>query len=281
MCDDAAEDEGRVEGQRHDEGVEEPVVAFAHTVPHPRAVMVETLHTVVTLAAVRGAWSPKHLTGGAILEFDKLLVDEDLLSARRGLVAKVSTLIDLPLDVCGLVWGGSRQDSRVTEARLQQSDENEYEKHCSDYRDAAGYMFDQEGTIKYEEEPSGDEDQAQGEGEDPCVPGHYDASIAEEAVLPGEYLPLSPGSTRSGSPLLRGSLLIPVPRWRVARSGHGKCLRVYLLIVAGFHVRPEVDSITDRSEERITGAVVTPRTKQANAADHSVKQRQQPMVQIQ
>lgn len=38
-----AEDERRQEGQRHNEGVEETVVAFAHTVPHPRAVMVETL----------------------------------------------------------------------------------------------------------------------------------------------------------------------------------------------------------------------------------------------
>lgn len=41
MCGHAAEDERRQEGERHDEGVEETVVAFSHAVPHPRTVMVE------------------------------------------------------------------------------------------------------------------------------------------------------------------------------------------------------------------------------------------------
>ncbi len=41
MCGHTAEDERRQEGERHDEGVEEAVVAFPHTVAHPRAVMVE------------------------------------------------------------------------------------------------------------------------------------------------------------------------------------------------------------------------------------------------
>ena len=43
MCGHTAEDEGRQEGERHDEGVEETVVPFPHTVPHPGAVMVEPL----------------------------------------------------------------------------------------------------------------------------------------------------------------------------------------------------------------------------------------------
>lgn len=43
MCGHTAKDERRQEGERHDEGVEETVVALAHTVPHPRTVMVESL----------------------------------------------------------------------------------------------------------------------------------------------------------------------------------------------------------------------------------------------
>lgn len=43
MCGHAAEDERRQEGERHDEGVEEAVVAFPHAVPYPRAVMVKSL----------------------------------------------------------------------------------------------------------------------------------------------------------------------------------------------------------------------------------------------
>lgn len=43
MCRHAAKDERRQEGEGHDEGVEETVVAFPNTVPHPGAVMVEPL----------------------------------------------------------------------------------------------------------------------------------------------------------------------------------------------------------------------------------------------
>lgn len=43
MRGDAAEDERRQEGQRHDEGVEEAVVALSHAVSHPGTVMVEAL----------------------------------------------------------------------------------------------------------------------------------------------------------------------------------------------------------------------------------------------
>lgn len=50
-------------------------------------------HTVVTLAAVRGARRPEHLTGEAVLELDDLLVDEDLFNPRWGPVAGVSGLI--------------------------------------------------------------------------------------------------------------------------------------------------------------------------------------------
>lgn len=43
MCRHAAENERRQEGQRHNEGVEEAVVALAHAVAHPRTVVVEAL----------------------------------------------------------------------------------------------------------------------------------------------------------------------------------------------------------------------------------------------
>lgn len=43
MCGHTAEDESCQEGERHDEGVKESVVAFSHTVSHPRTVMVESL----------------------------------------------------------------------------------------------------------------------------------------------------------------------------------------------------------------------------------------------
>ena len=43
MGDDAAEYEGDQEGEGDDEAVEEAIVASAHAVPHPRAVVVEPL----------------------------------------------------------------------------------------------------------------------------------------------------------------------------------------------------------------------------------------------
>lgn len=99
-------------------------------------------------------------------------------------------------------------------------------------------MLDQEGAVKDKEKSSGDQDEAQSEGEDPTFPSHDDASIAEEAVPPGEHLPLPPGSPlvleRSLLILLRGSVL----GWRLVQSGsgHGKRLCVDLLIIAIFHV---------------------------------------------
>lgn len=43
MCDDEGEDEDGEEGEGEDEEVEEAVVPPSDTVPHPGAVMVETL----------------------------------------------------------------------------------------------------------------------------------------------------------------------------------------------------------------------------------------------
>lgn len=138
MCGHAAKNKGCVKGQRHDEGVEESVVAFAHTVPHPRAVMVEALHTVVTHSAVCGARRPEHLTRGAVFEFDHLAVDDHLTSARRARVTAASGLINLFLDVCGFIWSGSWQDPRVTQGCLQKGDEDKYKKNCSYHRNAHG-----------------------------------------------------------------------------------------------------------------------------------------------
>lgn len=43
MCGHTAEDECSQKGEWHDEGVEEAVIAFPHTVPHPGAVMIKSL----------------------------------------------------------------------------------------------------------------------------------------------------------------------------------------------------------------------------------------------
>lgn len=43
VCDDAAKYKRRQERQRDDEAVEVAVVAFADTVPHPRAVVIKSL----------------------------------------------------------------------------------------------------------------------------------------------------------------------------------------------------------------------------------------------
>lgn len=238
MCGHAAKNKGCMKGQRHDEGVEESVVAFSHTVPHPRAVMVEALHTVVTHSAVSGAGRPEHLTRGAVLEFDHLPIDGHLSGARGALVAGVSGFIDLLLDVCGFVWSGSRKDPRVAQGRLQEGDEDKYKKHTSYHRYAHSQMLDQEWAIKHKEKSSGDEDQAKGKGQHPAFPSHHDASVAEEAVPPGEHLPLPAGLPPLVPGLvpllLRGSAL----GWRTARSRgwHGERLGVDLLIIAVFHV---------------------------------------------
>lgn len=50
-------------------------------------------HTVVTQAAVGGARRPEHLAGEAVLELHHLLVDEDLLGARRRPIAGVSSVV--------------------------------------------------------------------------------------------------------------------------------------------------------------------------------------------
>lgn len=151
MCGHTAEDERRQEGERHDEGVEETVVTFSHTVPHPRAVMVESLHTVVTQAAVRGARRPEHLAGEAVFELHHLLVDEDFLSARWRPIAGVSSVVNLLFNVCCLIWCCSRQDARVSEAGLEQGDEHKHKEASSDNRYAAGQVLDQKGTVKYKE----------------------------------------------------------------------------------------------------------------------------------
>lgn len=137
MRGDAAQDERRQEGQRHDEGVEETVVALPHAVPHPGAVMVEALckrgpeeppepalgfagycrrtsarvrvrltHTVVTQAAVGGARRPEHPAGEAVLELHQLPVDGHLQGSWRRAVAGV------PGAVCG------RDDHQISGDRL-------------------------------------------------------------------------------------------------------------------------------------------------------------------
>lgn len=86
MCDDAAEYKRRQKRQGDDEAVEIAVVAFPNAVPHPRAVVIKPLNTVVTQAAVGGPRRTEHLASEAVLELHHLLVDEDLLGSRRGAI---------------------------------------------------------------------------------------------------------------------------------------------------------------------------------------------------
>lgn len=60
---------------------------------HGAACVLQLTHTVVAQAAVGGARGPEHLAGEAVLELDHLLVDQDLLSARRRPVAGVSSVV--------------------------------------------------------------------------------------------------------------------------------------------------------------------------------------------
>lgn len=50
-------------------------------------------HAVVAQAAVGGARRPEHLAGEAVLEFHHLLVDDDLLGARRRPVAGAAVAV--------------------------------------------------------------------------------------------------------------------------------------------------------------------------------------------
>ena len=55
-------------------------------------------------------------------------------------------LTDLFFDVCRLIWRRSGQDAGVREARLEQRDDHKHKEEASNHRDAAGQVFDQEGT---------------------------------------------------------------------------------------------------------------------------------------
>ena len=106
--DGAAEDEDAVERQGDEEEVEEAVVPLAHAVADPGAVVVEALHAVVADRAVRGPRRPKDLAAEAVLELDRLAVDDHLLRAGRGSVGRALVLpvagldLDLPLGVPSL-----------------------------------------------------------------------------------------------------------------------------------------------------------------------------------
>jgi len=46
------------QGQRDKEQIEEAIVAFAHTIGHPRTMVIEFLHAIVAHAAMRRTrWS--------------------------------------------------------------------------------------------------------------------------------------------------------------------------------------------------------------------------------
>lgn len=60
------------------------------------ANVVRLTHAVVAQAAVGGTRGPEHLAGEAILEFHHLLVDDDLLGARRRPVAGAAGAVCTP-----------------------------------------------------------------------------------------------------------------------------------------------------------------------------------------
>lgn len=76
------EDVDGEQGQGQGEQVEVSVVPLAHTVAHPRTVVIETVNTVVTDAAVRCSRRPEDLAGVAIFELDDLVVDLDVADSR-------------------------------------------------------------------------------------------------------------------------------------------------------------------------------------------------------
>lgn len=69
--------------QRHNEHVEESIVALADTIAHPGTVMVESVDAIVAQAAMRGARRPEDFARETVLELDGLTLDEHFLGARR------------------------------------------------------------------------------------------------------------------------------------------------------------------------------------------------------
>lgn len=80
--------------------------------------MIETVDTVITKAAVRGARWPKDFAREAVLQLHRLTLHEHLLRARRwpicGAVERVRHL-DLLLDICRLILGCPWNDARIAE----------------------------------------------------------------------------------------------------------------------------------------------------------------------
>lgn len=50
---------------------------------YPGTVMIEAIHTIIAQAAVRGARRPEDLAGEAVLQLNRLALDEHLLGAGR------------------------------------------------------------------------------------------------------------------------------------------------------------------------------------------------------
>lgn len=50
---------------------------------YPGTVVIEAIHAIVAQTAVRGTWRPEYLAGEAILQLDRLPLDEHLLGAWR------------------------------------------------------------------------------------------------------------------------------------------------------------------------------------------------------
>ena len=66
-----------VKGETDEEQVEVAIIAFAHTVADPGAVVVKPLDAVVADAAVRGTGRPEYLAGETELQLHRLALHLD------------------------------------------------------------------------------------------------------------------------------------------------------------------------------------------------------------
>lgn len=162
MDDIKGEDIDGQQGQRQSEKVEVSVVSLAHTVPHPRTVMIEAVDAVVTDAAVRRSWRSEDLTGVAVLEFDDLVVDLNVADSGWGALPSRDIPIGrlyLHLNKSSFVWESPGQHPWVTEAGPQQHGYDEEEDDDCEYGDGRGQVDSQVRTFESEEERAGPNDE--------------------------------------------------------------------------------------------------------------------------
>lgn len=95
---------------------------------------------------MRGARRAEHFAGVAVLELHHVLVYDHFHGAGGRAVRGGAHAVDPLFQVCSLTWGGSGQDTWVSEAGLQQAaDDKEEEDGCND-GDGQGEVSGKEGA---------------------------------------------------------------------------------------------------------------------------------------